>query len=391
MKILLITSRIPFPLRDGGAIATYSHVKGYSEMGHKVTLLSLNTNKHFVDSETIQKELGGYCRVETVDIKTDVKPWEAFKNLFSNKSYNIERFYSDRFARLIEVELKNEKYDVVQFEGLFVSHYLEHTSSSKALKVLRQHNTEHIIWDRLAKNESSFFRKWYLKLLAKRLKKFETEIINKFDTIVAISQSDKDEFRSMGCDKPIFVSPVGVSLDKSSHVWNNKVYHIGSMEWEANKEGVKWFLSSVWPKVIEIIPDARLHLAGKSLSKGDNSYQSESVIVEGEVSDLSNFTNDKSVLIVPLNSGSGIRVKALEGMASGKAVVSTTIGAQGIINTDGGLIVAKNDEEFASQIVRLITDEDYYNSIRQKGFELVELNYTHEAVMAKLVAYYEEA
>lgn len=389
MKILLITSRIPFPLKDGGAIATYSHAKGFVEQGHEVTMLSLNTKKHFVDNETIQKEFHDLVNVKTVEIDTKVKAWPAFKSLIRGGSYNIERFYSKEFADLIENEISVNEYDLIQFESLFVAEYIKHTKSSNAIKVLRQHNAEHVIWERLAKSEvKGSLKAKYISILALRLKQYESSVLNDFDAIVAISASDRDVFRKLGCHVSIYVTPVGVKINRF-HTWNKTVYHIGSIEWEANSQGLRWFVKQVWPLVINDVPDALFCIAGKSLQKDDTRFNAKNVRVDGEVDDVVEYSSDKSILVVPLLSGSGIRVKALEGMALGKAVVSTKIGAQGINNDNESLLVSGKADEFAGHIIKLLEDEDYYKTITNKGIELIESNYTREKVISDLLVYYE--
>jgi len=159
MKVLVIGSRIPYPLHDGGAIATYNLLKGLSEQGVEVSFASLNTNKHFASQETIADKFSFLKSVKTFDIHTDISAFGALKNLFSSKSYNIERFYNKTFEQELCQLIGINHFDVIHFEGLFVAAYA--TAIKKITKtplVLRQHNIEYNIWKTLPR-DSTFLKK----------------------------------------------------------------------------------------------------------------------------------------------------------------------------------------------------------------------------------------
>ena len=148
-----------------------SIVTGLLEAGHQVKILAVNSEKFNVKASDIPEEYRQKTGIELIDVDLSIRPLRAFLNLFSKKSYHVERFISEDFkARLTEV-LKKEQFDVVQLEMLFMAPYVETIRQhSKAMIVLRAHNVEHKIWERMAKETKFFIKRWYINHLAKTLK-----------------------------------------------------------------------------------------------------------------------------------------------------------------------------------------------------------------------------
>ena len=179
------------------------------------------------------------------------------------------------------------------------------SSNSNALIVLRQHNVEHEIWQTLANGEANFLKKWYLHLLARRLQTFEQNILPAFDVITTVTENDKAVFEQMGFTKPIHIAPLGIDIIKCNpNPKPQSLFHIGSMEWEPNKEAITWFVDYVWPDVFQQFPKASLHLAGRKLNKEFPLSFSGGITIEGEVEDAEQFMLNNQIMIVPLFSGS---------------------------------------------------------------------------------------
>lgn len=393
MKILQISHRIPWPLNEGGTIGIYNYTRGYAEAGHEVTLLALSAKKHNIDMREATEELSKYSRFQYLPIDTDVKPLDALLNLFTKDSYNVTRFYLKEFKDLIEKELVNNNYDLIQVEGTFAAPYTDIVMKHRSGKViLRQHNVEYQIWERLAANTGNPVKKWYLNLLARRLKEFERNNMNMYDAIVPVTKDDGELFRQLGCTKPIFDSPAGIN----SGLWHptpeitdhKALYHIGSLEWMPNIDAVEWFLKEVWPLVIRRDEHLRFHIAGKGMPESWKDRKIDGVIMDGQVPDAVEYVQNKGICVVPLRSGSGIRLKILEAMSAGKPVISTTIGAQGIDCTDGeNIIVADEPEDMADKIIQLTNHPDRFEQIASNGRKLIEEKYSNVSVIKRLVAF----
>ena len=393
MKILQVSHRVPFPLNEGGTIGIYNYTRGFSEAGHEVTLITLNGTKHRIDKKAALNELSKYAKVHLFDINTNLNPISAFLNLFTTKSYNASRFYSEKFKKLLKNILLADSFDIIQVEGTFVAMYcnvLRQNSISPI--ILRQHNVEYQIWQRLATNEKNSLKRWYLTLLAKRLKAFEKEILNKFDALVPVTIDDGILFKNLGCTKPIFVSPAGIDIaywQPSINANPFHVFHLGSLEWMPNVEAVLWFIKEVWPLILAIDKRFKLFIAGKNMPDFLRKMQIENVIMAGEVEDAYDFVKDKAITVVPLLSGSGIRLKILEAMAASKLVISTSVGAQGIDYISGKhLLIADKPEEFVNYFMAISSNSEIFNSVRQNGAELIKSKYANQAVIQNLLDFY---
>ncbi|MBO6517464.1 MAG: glycosyltransferase [Bacteroidia bacterium] len=394
MKILQVSNRVPYPLNEGGTIGIYNYTRGFAEQGCEVTLLAQAAKKHQINLMEARAELEKYCRFEVFPVDTDVRPWPALKNLFTNKSYNVERFYDAEFEKALIHELQNNTYDVIQIEGTFPALYSEtifkYKGDSKV--VLRQHNVEFQIWDRLSRNSKNPLKKWYFGLLSRRLKAFEKLHLNQYAALVPVTHDDGELFKSMGCRIPVFPSPAGIDTTKWSPSANedtNAIYHIGSLEWMPNVEALLWFLDEVWPHILDRNPAVTFHVAGKAMPDYIRSMKLTNVHMVGEVESATQFVEDKGITVVPLKSGSGIRLKILEAMSAGKTVISTTIGAQGIDYTQGlNILIADTAEEFADSVVRVVEDQTFNDVLKSGGRKLIEDQYSNQSVVKRLVAFY---
>ena len=396
MKILQICSKIPFPPSDGGSIAMNILTHGIIDCGNEVKVLASNTPKHFIDVNNVDVEYKKKTSYQIEFIDTSVKPKGALLNLLSNKSYNIIRFYSKEFEKVLIELLAKEKYDVVQLETLWVAPYVDTIRKhSKAKIVLRSQNVEYAIWERLAEVTNHPLKRSYFKLLAKRLKKYELGMLNKYDGIATITDLDTFSFKNSGCKIPIIHIPFGIDSSKykadSSTTEFPSVFHIGAMDWIPNADAVKWFLENVWEKVLLQHPTVKLYLAGRKMPDWMLQLTMKNVEVLGEVADSHKFINSKAIMIVPLTSGGGMRVKIIEGMALGKTIISTAIGAEGIeYEKDKNILIANTEGEFIEALSKCISDKTFSDTIAKNAMELVATQYDNLKICKKLSNFYQK-
>ena len=179
MRILQLCHKAPFPPRDGGSIAMNNLTQGLINLGNEVQVLAINTPNNYIDISTLDKKYREQTNIQTAYKDTSIKISSALSNLFSNKSYNIERFISKEFEVLLTQFLTENKYDIVQMESLFVAPYLGLIRKmSDAKIVLRAHNVEFEIWHRRYLACKNPLKKSYLKLLSRRLKRYEINLLN---------------------------------------------------------------------------------------------------------------------------------------------------------------------------------------------------------------------
>ncbi|MBP6456056.1 MAG: glycosyltransferase [Chitinophagaceae bacterium] len=361
LRILILTPRIPFPLKDGGALAMYQSIEMYHKMGCEVSLLSMNTTKHWCNEEDLPSLFQQINYFESVKVETNINVFSAFKNLFGKKSYHIERFINKKFEKAFNTILETLEFDIIQFESIFTAPYLSLIEKdNKALKVARLHNIEFKIWEQLAKNEKNFLKKSYLQLLAKRLKEFELANLNLFDLLLPISENELQVLNTLGIETEKKYIPYGVEkfYFKTDAIEQEKdsIYFIGSMDWMPNQEGVEWFLESVWPRLTAHWKNLKFYIAGKNMPH--NLFKkTKNVIMLGEIEDMKTFSLEKNILIVPLKSGAGLRIKILEAMALGKTIISTEAGVEGLGLEKNIHYLSANSAEAFERKIKLCIDE----------------------------------
>ena len=395
MRILLLCNKPPYPASEGGPMAMNSIITGLLEAGHQVKVLAINSEKYNVKESNIPEEYKQKTGIELIDVDLTVKPLNAFLNLFTRKSYHAERFISEEFKKRLAAVLDKEQFDVVQLEVLFMAPYVETIRQhSKAMIVLRAHNVEHKIWERIAKDTKSPLKRWYINHLAKTLKEFELNALETVDGVAAITRKDAAFFRKY-CSKPVIDIPFGVypeQFDPKYEIEGKpKFYHIGSMNWMPNEEGIRWFVDEVLPKTVEKVPDFVYHLAGRSMPEWLTSMKNPHVDVVGEVPDAKEFVTNHDVAIVPLLSGSGIRIKIIESMALGKTVITTRVGAEGILyDEEVNIIIAENKAKMVEAIRSLNENPETAVRIGQAARKLVEETYDNRKIIARLLMFYEQ-
>ena len=392
----MLMNRVPYPVKDGGAIAMYNMLEGMHSMRQDVFALALNTKKHLVHPKKLPPLFSAIDYFDTSRIDTNVKIIPAVRNLFSNESYHISRFYSENFEDKIIKLLKATRFDIIHIEMLQMTLYLEAIRRhSKAKVVLRTHNVEHLIWERLAAAEKNPLKKTYLKLLAKRLKDYELSLLDKVDAIVPITSVDKDTFTAMGIDKPIHVSPTGLDMSAYTPTANGaewpSVFHLGSMDWMPNLQAITWFLQEVWPKVNKQLPNLTFYVAGRHMPAWLKQLKQPGVQVVAEVEDAKEFIDSKSIMVVPLQSGSGMRIKIIEGMAMAKTIIATSIGAEGIgIENNNNIIIADSASTFADAIIRCANNQGLSNQLGQQARAFAEEEYDNKKIIGNLLLFYNQ-
>jgi len=392
MKILQLCNKPPLPAVDGGCIAMNNITQGLLDAGHEVKIISIATHKHPFKENTYDPNYLRKTRFEAVYVETKVNIVDAFSSLVTSDNYNISRFFSTDFDRTLMNILKMEKFDIIHLESLFMTPYIGSIRRfSKAKVILRSHNLEYMIWQRSAESTGNRAKRVYLNYLAKQLKQYEVNVIDQVDGIAAISKSDAEKYAAFGCEKPLETIPFGIDVadyrpTDLSLMNRNSIFHLGAMDWKPNVEGVMWFAEKVFPKLKEV----NLHLAGRKMPKWFSESIDSSIHNHGEVIDALTFMDQFPIMIVPLFSAGGMRVKIIEGMAMKKAVISTSVGAEGINVTDGeNILIANSKEEFIKVINKVNKDKALLHRIQENGRKLVELEYNNSILTERLVQFYD--
>lgn len=360
--------------------------------GCEVKVLTVETDKHPVRRELIPAEYLEQTGLESVYIDLRVKPLPAIFAMLCGESYHVKRYVSEAFAAKLRGILEKESFDIVHVESIFLTPYVPLIRKySDAKIILRAHNVEHLIWRQVAQSCTNSLKRWYLKHLSLTLRAYELEHLNDYDGVVCITKNDAEVFRQAGCRKPVVSIPFGIDPGEvpSVEVEPDSLFHIGAMDWLPNQESIRWMLEEVWPVVHREVPQAKLYLAGRKMPSQWMNATIEGVSVIGEVPDAMYFIGSKKINVVPLLSGSGIRVKIIEAMSIGKTVITTTVGAQGIDYTDGeNILIADTPEQFARQIKRCLDDDAFCSRVGEAAAQLVADQYDRKKLAEELIEFY---
>jgi len=230
--------------------------------------------------------------------------------------------------------------------------------------VLFQHNVESEIWRRHSETASNPVKKAMYGMEFGKMQRYERIVVLKFQHTVAVSESDRTLMMQWVDGNRVTVVPTGVDLaqyrpnpDESEP--GPVVTFVGAMDWEPNVDGVEYFTSEIWPAIKADVPEARLRIVGRNPDRRVKKWASESIEVTGRVPSVVEYLHRSAVVIVPLRIGGGTRLKIYEAMATAKAVVSTTVGAEGLdVHHGRDIMLADDSHSFAQAVIMLLRDRE---------------------------------
>lgn len=390
-KILIITNRVPYPLKDGGNIAMNAMIEGYRQAGWQVYLLSMNTTRHHVKKEQLSTLFTNLYAFEAVSFDNSLTWKSIVKNfLFSNKPEHVKRFYSHDFKEKIKEVLASFEPDVVQLESVFLTSYLLAIKKySNAVTVLRMHNVEYQIWQGLARKTRNILKKMYLKSLAIRVRNYERAAWKAYDLLLPITEKDAYLVQRLEEVDNMAIAPFGIDTDKihastTEERWVG--YHLGAMDWLPNQHGMRSFLTKAWPEVRKAVPDFEFYFAGRNMPPDFQKIKGAGLHCMNEVADAEEFIRDKKILIVPITSGGGIRVKILEAMAAGKIVITTSTGIKGIEAKPGEhYLRVQSPHDYAQAIKWCLDHKSAAETMARNAKELIADKYEQHKVMRRVI------
>jgi len=395
MRILFLQKRLLFPADTGGKIRTLNVLRHLAQW-HDVTYLSnlLVAERPFVQP---MRELG--LRLENI-------PWRepprrslrfaasAVINVASRYPLNVAKDYDRRLrARAAEL-LQQEGYD------LLICDFVQMARNAIGLPVrslLFQHNVEAEIFSRLALRHRGPMA-MYLRQQAAKMQAFEGAAGRRFDRVVAVSERDRQRFEQMYGWPHVRTIDTAVDLnffrplDGKTRA-DDQVVFVGSMDWPPNVDGVTHFVRRIWPQVRSQVPTATFTIVGRNPPRSVQDLDHHpGVRVTGTVTDIRPYLARASVGVVPLYSGGGTRLKIFEMMAMRCPVVSTALGAEGLrLQPAEHLLLADDDEAFAKAVIGLLEDPVQRGGLRDRAYQLVQQQYSSEAVARQFEQVCQEA
>lgn len=379
MKILMLTSYLPYPPTSGGQVRSYNLIKNLAKK-HEITLFSLIKN----DSEKkFIKELGKYCRKVAVFNRSQ-KPWtleNILKTGFSRHPFLVIRNFSIQEKVAVEKELKKERYDLIHAENFYVMPHIPPTkipillTEQTILYRVYQHFVETLPW-------YLFWLKPVLMIDVWKLRNEETFYWQSADYLAAVSKEDRNHISSLVSGKKVGVVPNGVDYQYYAQKKYPKdrlptiLFGAADFHWMQNKEGAEILLKKIWPLIMTKLPEARLWIVGKIAPEALAEYQKQKNVIIQEIEDNREAYQRAWVLLAPMKSGGGSRTKFFEAMASGLPIVTTPEGIEGIPAINRKEAIIDNDfDRLAGTTIEVLKNPELAEEIGQNGKKLVEDQY----------------
>jgi len=392
MRILQLTPKIPYPPDDGGKMGIFGITKYLALRGHKITLLSITTSDRTSDITGLSK----YCKIESIVMDTTNNYIGMFLNMFSSAPYTLSKYHGRPFLRKLNDVLRKKQFDIVHVDHLHMAYYGKFIKEYFGLPVvLREHNVESTIWERYCREISNPLLKAYVLLQFKKVYRYESKIVSHFDRCFMITEEDKKRIEIMNPRVKACVIPAGVDTSffypLQVPIEPCSIVSVGAMDWLPNVEGALWFIDKVWPLVKQKEPRSMLYVVGKNPPAEITNLAREDIVVTGFVEDVRDYMAKAAVFIVPLKTGGGMRVKILNALAMGKAIVSTSVGCEGIDVEHGkNIYIADTELEFAKGILELLEDSDKREKLGKEGIKLIQEKYQWERIAEKVEEEYEK-
>ena len=381
VRILWVKAGKLLPVDTGGKIRSYNILRHLAR-NHEVTLLSYYGGQRDSAYEAeIQRELPGAETIYTAawDGQFVAQSLDYLGRLFQASPFAVSKFTHPEVQRIVASWLSENKFDVAVCDFLSASrNFPEHLATPT---VLFQHNVESVLWRRMASTESNPVKRLAYQIEARKMSRYERGALGRFHHVIAVSEHDRQQMLEMDSACEISVVPTGVDTQKygvapPASANPPRVVFTGSMDWEPNIDAVAYFCQEVFAGIRAEFPSAVFQIVGRNPHTRVRQLASDSVEVTGTVPSVGEYLRDATVVVVPLRIGGGTRLKIFEAMAMGKALVSTSIGAEGLdVKSGRDLILADDATSFAQAITLLLRDP----ALRRR----------YEEAAAKLAAQYD--
>jgi sugar transferase (PEP-CTERM/EpsH1 system associated) len=392
LEILVLAPYPPYPARSGGASRTL-HLARALARRHRVSLLCFGS----ADERAGLEPLREWCdEVHTVDYPAAARRRRRLyqlRSLVGRRSFSHHAYFSRAMAGALAGLLSRRRFDVVQADASEMGYYWPLPGG--VLQVLNTQNVEHLILERTWRGETSRLRRLFARLEARKLRRGELAVCRASDAVLAVSEVDADALRPHVGPVTVRVVPNGVDTDfftpGAAPEHPGRLLFTGAMGYRPNTDAACHFAERILPIVRAAAPEATFAIVGKDPPEAVRRLAGDGVEVTGTVPDVRPWMRSAEVFVVPLRVGGGTRLKILEAMASGRAVVSTSVGCEGLdVTPEEDILVGDTPEAFAAQVLRCLRDPDLRARLGARGRALVERRYRWDAIGDRLAAFYEE-
>lgn len=388
LRILILDEEFPYPVNTGKRTRSFNLYRRLSRH-FDIRYLAYGNG----DSEAARCFRYEGLQPVPVDAQLPRKNGATFYlrllgNLASRLPYIVTSHYSQAYEHAVRSSISEFRPDLIICEWTPYSYYVRDIPEARVL--LSTHNIEADIWRRYFENESNIARRWYIREQWRKVRRFEKDCLNWVDAAIAVSNQDEDELRQIRADLRTLVVPNGVDLEYfvplPHPVARNRLVFTGSMDWRPNQDAARYFAYEILPALRSLAPDVTCSFVGRDPPDDIRSLASiDGMDITGTVVDIRPFVESASVYVVPLRIGGGTRLKILEALAMGRAVVSTSVGAEGLELVDGKhILLADEPASFARLVHKLMQNPALCEEIGAEGRRLVEQRYGWDALAKSL-------
>ncbi len=393
MNIIFITTFIPYPPHGGAHQRTYNLLKHITKENDVYLIGFIKENNDLENAAYLEKLCKKVYAFRLPDDWSKVSFVKSlFLNLFSPLPYTVQKYYYTQARQTIANLVRQVKFDILHCDMADLAEYIYDYNPKST--VLVNHNVESTLMLRHAEVEKNPFKRWVFYLQHKKLFRYEKKMCPMFKCNVTVSELDKQQLQLISPQARFFVVPNGVDVDyfqpQKLQIEKNTLIFAGRTDYLPNIDGIKFFQQEIWPLIKKEVKDARLAMIGKTKSNSDISIKTTKDATHlGFVEDVRPLIGKAAVYIVPLRIGGGTRLKILDAMAMGKAIVSTSIGAEGIDITHGkNILIADTPEDFSKQVINVLNDTNLRESLGTEGRKLVEEKYSWDVIGKKMTEIY---
>lgn len=394
MRILFVTTKSPLPVNDGHSLRSFNLLSAAARH-HEVSLLSF---VKFEVEHQYKKELESMCRsvrqFPVPDNRSRVRAaLSACLNLPGKLPYVAAKYDREPMRREIRRLLRAERFDLVHLDMLPLGRFLDEIGVPV---LLNEHNVESALLQRRCESISNPVARRYFTGQQRRLERFEAQVLRQVDHVIACSEDDRNLLRGMAPGQSITVVPNGVDTDlyRPSGRHSEEPFNlafVGGMNWFPNRDAVEWFQQEVMAQLLELEPRALLNVVGKS-AQGMAFAPEQRITMHGFVEDTRPFLERAAAVVVPIRVGGGTRLKVLEAMSMGKALVSTTVGVEGIdVRHRQHVLIADTAQQFAAALVELMGNAELRRELGRAARQLVCDSYRWDAIGQRLLGAYQDA
>lgn len=395
MKILVLTTKSPYPLNEGRALRTYNLIKQTAKR-HEVYLLTFVQTQEEVDGIPHLREI---CRhVDATPLHMEcgrvALAADMVLDLLGTAPLHAVKYRSATMRRKMAALMSEHKFDLVHLDMLHLGEYMALCPDTPV--VLVEHNVESALLARRVANTANPLAKFYLQYQYLKLRRFEAGSCRRANHVVAVSDLDARDIRELAGISGVTVIPNGVDssyfADLELPEVPNSLVYVGGMNWFPNLDAMRYFCAEILPRIAERIPDVSLTIIGKNPDglAIRELKDSPRVRIAGMVDDIRPIVSAASAFIVPLRIGGGTRLKILDALSMSKALVSTSVGCEGLEAVPGKhLLVADEPAAFADAVIRVLKDRDLRRALGRSGRDFVKRKYEWDVVARELDALYE--